>query len=389
MTAYAVWMTVLIVSYFALPGQRIVTWTALGLSGVVAIVAGVVINRPARMMPWLLLAAANLSFASGQLIFLAYGDVLHKHLPVPSAADVFYLATYPFYAGGLFMFIRWRTAGRDRRSLLDALTLTCGLALLSWVYLILPLVNHAGLTSLQKAFSIAYPLGDVLVIAMLVRLLAPGAGREQPDQHGDDQHVAQRVGDRERLLQRRQARMVHQGKDQVDPGQQGEAAGQGERIQQAPPVAASGAPPDEHEQPACVERIGGQVEDVRGGRNRQMLVQDIAVRQEDQLAAREAQIRGGQQQPGHHEGRAVDATARHDGDDPAEPERRPRDDPLAGQREVADDEHCHPDGIGRHHVSPPCQRNHPPGFREYLPSRARPGRLPDRSATSASGHVGT
>jgi diguanylate cyclase (GGDEF)-like protein/PAS domain S-box-containing protein len=180
MTAYAVWMTVLIVSYFALPGQRIVTWTALGLSGVVAIVAGVVINRPARMMPWLLLAAANLSFASGQLIFLAYGDVLHKHLPVPSAADVFYLATYPFYAGGLFMFIRWRTAGRDRRSLLDALTLTCGLALLSWVYLILPLVNHAGLTSLQKAFSIAYPLGDVLVIAMLVRLLAPGAGRTWP-----------------------------------------------------------------------------------------------------------------------------------------------------------------------------------------------------------------
>jgi diguanylate cyclase (GGDEF)-like protein/PAS domain S-box-containing protein len=177
MTAYAVWMTVLIVSYFALPDQRIVTWTALGLSGVIAIVAGVVINRPARTMPWLLLAAANLSFAIGQLIFLVYADVLHRHLPFPSAADVLYLATYPLYAAGLFIFIRWRTAGRDRRSLLDALTLTCGLALLSWVYLILPLVHYAGLTSLQKAFAIAYPLGDVLVIAMLVRLLAPGAGR--------------------------------------------------------------------------------------------------------------------------------------------------------------------------------------------------------------------
>jgi diguanylate cyclase (GGDEF)-like protein len=177
MTAYAVWMTVLIVSYFALPGQRIVTWTALGLSGVIAIVAGVVINRPARMMPWLLLAAANLSFATGQLIFLVYADVLHNHLPNPSAADVLYLATYPLYAAGLFIFIRWRTAGRDRRSLLDALTLTCGLALLSWVYLIFPLVHSAGLTSLQKAVSIAYPLGDVLVIAMLVRLLAPGGGR--------------------------------------------------------------------------------------------------------------------------------------------------------------------------------------------------------------------
>jgi hypothetical protein len=100
MTAYAVWMTVLVVSYFALPSVRIVTWTALGLSGVVAIMAGVVINRPARRMPWLLLAAANLSFAAGQLIFLVFADLLKSRvLPFPSVADVLYLATYPLYAG--------------------------------------------------------------------------------------------------------------------------------------------------------------------------------------------------------------------------------------------------------------------------------------------------
>src|SRR5690242_8219453 len=38
----------------------------LGLSGVVAIVAGVALNRPARTAPWLLLAAAQLSFVAGQ-----------------------------------------------------------------------------------------------------------------------------------------------------------------------------------------------------------------------------------------------------------------------------------------------------------------------------------
>jgi diguanylate cyclase (GGDEF)-like protein/PAS domain S-box-containing protein len=177
MTGYAVWMTVLIVCYYALPGLRLVTWTCLGLSGVLAIVAGVVINRPARKTPWLLLAAANLSFAVGQLIFLLFTNVLKEAVPFPSVADVFYLATYPLYAAGFLIFIRWRASGRDRRSLLDALTLSCGLALLSWVYLILPYVHSPSLTSLQKAFSIAYPLGDVLVIAMLVRLLAPGSGR--------------------------------------------------------------------------------------------------------------------------------------------------------------------------------------------------------------------
>jgi diguanylate cyclase (GGDEF)-like protein/PAS domain S-box-containing protein len=176
MTVYALWMALLIAGYYVLPGLRIVTWTALGLSGVVAIVAGVLLNRPARKTPWLLLGAANLSFAAGQLIFLVYG-VRKEILPFPSIADVLYLATYPLYAVGLLIFIRWRTAGRDRRSLLDALTLSCGLALLSWVYLILPYVHNSSLTSLQKAFSVAYPLGDVLVIAMLARLLAPGSGR--------------------------------------------------------------------------------------------------------------------------------------------------------------------------------------------------------------------
>jgi diguanylate cyclase (GGDEF)-like protein/PAS domain S-box-containing protein len=178
MAAYAAWMALLVVLYYALPGLRIVTWTALGLSGAVAIAVGVVRNRPARKAPWLLLGAANLSFAIGQLIFLVFADMMKRPLPFPSAADGLYLATYPLYAGGLLIFIRWRTAGHDRRSLLDALTLTCGLSLLSWVYLILPTFAQTDrLTVLAQACSIAYPLGDVLLIAVLARLLAPGAGR--------------------------------------------------------------------------------------------------------------------------------------------------------------------------------------------------------------------
>ena len=75
---------------------------------------------------------------------------------------------------GLLIFVRWRTPDRDRRSLIDALTLTVGLALLSWIYLILPYVHNPALSSLQTSVAIAYPLGDVLVLAMLARLLAPG-----------------------------------------------------------------------------------------------------------------------------------------------------------------------------------------------------------------------
>ncbi len=177
MAAYAAWMTLLLLAYYALPGIRVGAWGLLALSGVAAILAGVVLNRPASRAPWLLLAAANLCFAVGQQSFLVVTEIRHQTLAFPSFADLFYLASYPLYAIGLLIFIQRRSAGHDRRSLLDALTLTVGLALLSWVFLILPYVNDATLSWQQKATAIAYPLGDVLVLAMLARLLAPGTWR--------------------------------------------------------------------------------------------------------------------------------------------------------------------------------------------------------------------
>jgi hypothetical protein len=177
LVAYVTWLTLLTVAYFGLPSLRAEAWGLVGLSGVSAIVAGVVINRPARKAPWLLLAAANLSFIAGQVSFLVLTQIFAAHVPFPSFADVLYLATYPLYAGGLVIFIRWRTPDGDRRSLIDALTLTVGLALLSWIYLILPYVHNPALSWLQKSVAIAYPLGDVLTLAMIARLLVPGTGR--------------------------------------------------------------------------------------------------------------------------------------------------------------------------------------------------------------------
>jgi len=136
-------------------------------------------NRPARKAPWLLLVAANLSFAIGQVSFLVLTEILKTTVPFPSFADGFYLAQYPLTAVGFLIFIWWRTPDRDRRSLIDALTLTVGLALLSWIYLILPYVHNPHLTWLQKSVAIGYPLGDVLLLAMVARLIVPGAARSR------------------------------------------------------------------------------------------------------------------------------------------------------------------------------------------------------------------
>ena len=64
---YTAWMALLIAAYYGLPGLRVATWGLIGLSGTAAIVVGVVLNRPSRKTPWLLLAAGQASFVAGQV----------------------------------------------------------------------------------------------------------------------------------------------------------------------------------------------------------------------------------------------------------------------------------------------------------------------------------
>ncbi|MEU6624300.1 aminotransferase class I/II-fold pyridoxal phosphate-dependent enzyme [Streptomyces litmocidini] len=176
---YLLVVTVLTIAYLEVPARHTTLWALIGLSGVVAILVGVRRNRPSRRWPWLVLAAANLTFVSGDTAYNALEAFFGQTRPFPSVADALYLVTYPLFAIGLYGFIRYRAVGRDLGVLLDALILTSGLALLCWVNLITPLARSEGMTWIEKAISIAYPLGDVLMLAMLARLLVPGGLRSR------------------------------------------------------------------------------------------------------------------------------------------------------------------------------------------------------------------
>jgi diguanylate cyclase (GGDEF)-like protein/PAS domain S-box-containing protein len=143
----------------------------------VATVAGVRRNRPRTPLAWYLLAAAELTFIAGDTSYNILTDVLHQDNPFPSVADLFYLLTYVFIAAGIFLIIRARSSSRDLPSLIDAVIMTTGLGLLSWVYLIVPNFQADGLDWFQRAVSVAYPVGDVMILAMLARLIAGGGLR--------------------------------------------------------------------------------------------------------------------------------------------------------------------------------------------------------------------
>ncbi|WP_306801468.1 bifunctional diguanylate cyclase/phosphodiesterase [Streptomyces sp. T12] len=159
--------------YMTIPDLRTPLWAVIGLAGAAAVVVGVHLHRPAHRWPWWVLAAGLLAFAAGDTYYNVQEAYFAATNPFPSPADACYLAVYPLFAAGLFGLVRYRWVDHDLPSLLDALIITAGLALPVWVYLVQPLARLEGLTWEQRAISIAYPLGDILVLALLARLLAP------------------------------------------------------------------------------------------------------------------------------------------------------------------------------------------------------------------------
>jgi diguanylate cyclase (GGDEF)-like protein/PAS domain S-box-containing protein len=178
LAVYAAWMLALGAAYYAVPEQHLVLATALGLSGVGGIVAGVLAHRPAHPGAWWLLAVALTVYTAGTTASDVLTLLLGPDRPYPSIADALYAAMYPIAGTGLMLLVRQRTGGRDRGSMLDALTLTVAVGLLSWIFLIEPYVDNEQLSWLQRAASVSLPLGDVLLLAVLVRLIIT-SGRER------------------------------------------------------------------------------------------------------------------------------------------------------------------------------------------------------------------
>jgi len=177
MRIYLAAQALLTLAYFLLPASpmKAVTYAVLGLAAAVAMVVGARIYRPHQVLAWYLLAAGVIMLATGDTINGVYEWVLRVETPFPSAADAVYVAFFALLASGLLLLVRARTPGRDRTSLIDAVIIATGVGLLSWIFLIVPYVRAPDLTLLQRVVSITYPVQDVVLLAVAVRLWRVGS----------------------------------------------------------------------------------------------------------------------------------------------------------------------------------------------------------------------
>ncbi|MGH2967475.1 MAG: hypothetical protein ACRDK0_00200, partial [Solirubrobacteraceae bacterium] len=151
----------------------------LGLAPVVAIVVGLRRYRPASPGPWWCFAAGLSLFWLGDLYTYSYELLLGREVPFPSLGDAAYILVYPALMAGLLLIVRRRNPESDRAGVIDSLIITLGLALVSWVALIAPYLHDDELSGVAKLVSIAYPLGDILLLAAAIRL-SVDAGKREP-----------------------------------------------------------------------------------------------------------------------------------------------------------------------------------------------------------------
>jgi signal transduction histidine kinase len=162
--------------YFFLAPPRVaaVIYDGIGVAAAIALLVGARTRPPGQRIAWYLLAAGMAGQVGGDIYWTGF-EMAGVLAPYPSWADLAYLSTYPLWATGLMILARQRAGRADRMALIDSAIVTCSAALLAWVFLIEPQIG-SGESRLSVLTSAAYPVMDLLLLSVLVRLLLGTGG---------------------------------------------------------------------------------------------------------------------------------------------------------------------------------------------------------------------
>ncbi|HEY4236809.1 MAG TPA: diguanylate cyclase [Gaiellaceae bacterium] len=142
------------------------TWFYEGLELFAALgcIARAVLVRAERSA-WLFIGAALLATTCGDVLYdFWYGG----NPPFPSAADVAYLAFYPLLYVGIALLLRRRVSTFSASLWLDGLVAAAAAAALGASVLVEVVVNSTQGSRLVVVTNMAYPIGDVLLLALVV-----------------------------------------------------------------------------------------------------------------------------------------------------------------------------------------------------------------------------
>src|SRR3954470_1949563 len=157
------------------------------LQTVSALLAGLVCaavarwGQTGRRQGWLAMAVALAGWGAGQA-YWSWSEIVAKaETPFPSVGDVGFLVFPLAAAVAVMSFQRGTSFGRARvRAVSDGLIVSSALFIVSWALVLGPVYQTGGDTSFAFVVALAYPIGDLVVMALVFLLLSRMVGSRAP-----------------------------------------------------------------------------------------------------------------------------------------------------------------------------------------------------------------
>ncbi len=152
------------------PHGQAAVYIAIDAGAAAVVFASLRLNRPARPLAWALFGAGMVSVTLGDAAFY-WLSLVEKVSPITSVADLFYLGEYPLLIAGVMLLAK---APLDRAALLDTLMITAAVSVVIIEFVVRPSLDGYTGSPLDLAVVIAYPIGDVALLAVAVRSVLTG-----------------------------------------------------------------------------------------------------------------------------------------------------------------------------------------------------------------------
>jgi diguanylate cyclase (GGDEF)-like protein/PAS domain S-box-containing protein len=131
-------------------------------------------GRPGRMRwAWTGIGLGALSYAFGDAAWTWVETIQRREVPFPSLPDVGYLGMVPLIAAGLLLVPVARQSVANRvRSIIDGLMIATSLVLVSWIFVLKPLMSAGSDTTVGLYVLLGYPVSDVVLVTVVLYMLA-------------------------------------------------------------------------------------------------------------------------------------------------------------------------------------------------------------------------
>jgi hypothetical protein len=180
---YAAGQVLSILAFFFIPieGWVHALWqVGVGWAGATFVLIGMRRFRPEGKIAWYALSAGVFLNAAGLLVEMIGVRFFHI-TSAPGPADLFWLSLFPGLIIALGTMVYRRSACEDITALLLN-TMVCAavataLAIVAWEFIVWQTHTDPHLTIGKRMVVTAYPLGDLIVIALVLRLVFAGGAR--------------------------------------------------------------------------------------------------------------------------------------------------------------------------------------------------------------------